>query len=154
MSETQWPTVRGKLQQGHQVASGKAGDARFPHGTLALQAPIFARMGFPIDSFFPGTLNIRIAPHRYEVLQSIRTFRNLKWHPETAAEDFSFYDCRVRTEETGDFKDALVYRPHPETKPDHFQDPTVLEILAPRLEGAIYGTLMELQLPPEQVRIV
>lgn len=154
MNGPEWPTVRGTLQQGHQVASGKAGDPRFPQGTLALQAPLFAKMGFPIDAFHPGTLNLSIAPLQYEVLQPVRRFNNLKWHADTAAEDFSFFDCRIRLLGCGPFNKALVYRPHPETKPEHCQDPSILEILTPWLNGASYGTTLELQLHPQQIRIL
>ena len=149
----EWPVIEGKLVKGHQVASGMANDDRFPEGTLALQAPLFAEMGFPIDHFHFGTLNISIAPKEYETVQSIRTFRNISWHPKTSPEDFSFYDCRVRIPGEKLFKKSLVYRPHPETKPEHFQESTVLEVIAPWIENISYGVTMELAMPPEQIRI-
>ena len=146
-------TVTGTVIEGHRVASGLAGDPRFPDGTLALQAPVFAGLGFPIDGYYGGTLNVSIAPHTYEVIRAIRTFRDVKWHPETATEDFSFFNCRVRTGDDAEYIDALVYRPHPETKPEHFQDPSVLEIIAPRMEGIAYGMKVGLELPAEQLRV-
>jgi hypothetical protein len=148
-----YKSIIGTITQGHQVASGKAKDPRFPNGTLALQAPIFAAKGFTIDTYHPGTINVSIAPLTYEVLKPIRTFRNVKWHPDTPPEDFSFFNCRMRLADDADYVDALVYRPHPETKPEHFQNPSVLEIIAPRMEGIAYGMKVGLELMEEQLRV-
>ena len=38
--------ISGQIVEGHGVASGRAGDPRFPEGTLALQWPIFEKNGF------------------------------------------------------------------------------------------------------------
>ena len=148
-----YKSIIGTIIQGHQVASGKAKDPRFPNGTLALQAPIFATKGFTIDTYHPGTINVSIAPLTYEILKPIRTFRNVKWHPDTPPEDFSFFNCRIRLADDTDYIDALVYRPHPETKPEHFQNPSVLEIIAPRMEGIAYGMKVGLELMEEQLRV-
>ena len=148
-----YKSITGTIIQGHQVASGKAKDPRFPNGTLALQAPIFATKGFTIDTYHPGTINVSIAPLTYEILKPIRTFRNVKWHPDTPPEDFSFFNCRIRLADDTDYIDALVYRPHPETKPEHFQNPSVLEIIAPRMEGIAYGMKVGLELMEEQLRV-
>ena len=149
-----YKSITGTIIQGHQVASGKAKDPRFPNGTLALQAPIFATKGFTIDTYHPGTINVSIAPLTYEILKPIRTFRNVKWHPDTPPEDFSFFNCRMRLVDDADYVDALVYRPHPETKPEHFQNPSVLEILAPHICGISYGSKVDIQLPMQQIEIV
>ena len=146
-----YKSITGTIIQGHQVASGNAKDPRFPNGTLALQAPIFAAKGFTIDTYHPGTINVSIAPLTYEILKPIRTFRDVKWHPDTPPEDFSFFNCRIRLADDADYVDALVYRPHPETKPEHFQDSSVLEIIAPRVEGIAYGLNVSLLLPAEQI---
>jgi hypothetical protein len=148
-----YKTLTGTIIQGHQVASGNAKDPRFPNGTLALQAPIFAAKGFTIDTYHPGTINVSIAPLTYEILKPIRTFRDVKWHPDTPPEDFSFFNCRIRLADDADYVDALVYRPHPETKPEHFQNPSVLEIIAPRMEGIAYGMKVGLELMEEQLRV-
>ena len=149
-----YKSIIGTIIQGHQVASGNAKDPRFPNGTLALQAPIFAAKGFKIDTYHPGTINVSIAPLTYEVLKSIHTFRDVKWHPDTPGEDFSFFNCRIRLADDTDYIDAIVYRPHPETKPEHFQDPSVLEILAPLICGISYGSKVDLQLPRQQLQVV
>jgi hypothetical protein len=48
---------------------------------------------------------------------------------------------------------GLIYFPHPETKPEHFQKPDVLELLLPHVEGLQYGTELTLQVPLEQMLI-
>ena len=148
-----YKSIIGTIIQGHQVASGNAKDPRFPNGTLALQAPIFAAKGFTIDTYHPGTINVSVAPLTYEVLKPIRTFRNVKWHPDTPPENFSFFNCRIRLVDDADYVDALVYRPHPETKPEHFQESSVLEIIAQRMEGIAYGLKVSLLLPAKQILI-
>ena len=149
-----YKSITGTIIQGHQVASGNAKDPRFPNGTLALQAPIFSAKGFTIDTYHPGTINVSIAPLTYKVLKPIRTFRDVKWHPDTPPEDFSFFNCRIRLADDADYVDALVYRPHPETKPEHFQDSSVLEILAPHICGISYGSKVDIQLPMQQIKMV
>ncbi len=52
-----WCWRRG-VRQGHGVASGRAPDSPYPAGTIALQAPLFARHGLDLSPFFPGTLNL------------------------------------------------------------------------------------------------
>lgn len=145
--------VKGKVLKGHRVASGQSGDSRFPEGTLALQKPIFAELGFPLNEYHQGTINVSIVPNTYEVVQPICTFRGVKWHPATVAEDFSFFNCQIRLEVGGKYTDALIYRPHPETKPEHFQDPSVLEILAPFIDGIEYGITVDLQLSAKQIAL-
>jgi hypothetical protein len=159
-----WQQVEGRILAGHGVASGRSGDRRFPGGTIKMQMPFFARHGVDLSAYYPGTLNVSIAPASYEVVAPVLTLRNLKWCPETAAEDFSLFDCRIlvtgpgneerggETEEVR-FVEGLVYRPHPETKPEHFQDPHVLEILAPKLERAEVGGLLRFRLKSAQLRV-
>jgi hypothetical protein len=81
-----------------------------------------------------GTVNVSIAPMSYRVVEPRLTFRSVKWHPTEPAEDFSFFDFRLLR---GDLPpvEGLIYFPHPETKPTHFQNPDVLELLLPFVEG-------------------
>jgi hypothetical protein len=46
---------------------------------------------------------------------------------------------------------GLVYFPHPDTKPEHFQKPDVLELLLPWTEGIEYGTKVQIEVPCEQL---
>jgi len=56
-------------------------------------------------------------------------------------EDFSFKRCRLNG------VDALIYYPHPDTKPDHHQSPDVVEVLAPKMETIVYGSKVVLEIP-------
>jgi len=147
-----WQNVRGVIVPGHRVASGLNEDPRFPGGTLRMQAPHFRARGLDVESFHLATLNVSIAPLRYRVRQARQTFRNVKWHPTEPAEDFSFFDCRVRRDDASPAI-GLIYYPHPETKPEHFQQPDVLELLLPRIEGLHYGAIVDVEVPIEQMII-
>ncbi|MEO0445224.1 MAG: hypothetical protein AAF191_04015 [Verrucomicrobiota bacterium] len=150
--------VIGSLVSGHGVASGQGGDPRFPEGTLRLQMLHFAKEGVDLSAYFPGTLNLSIAPHQFRVKKAPVTLRRIRWCEVLPPEDFSFLPCsfrRVAKEGAEDgFREGLVYYPHPETKPDHFQPPSVLEILAPWTEGLTPGTEMELRVGSEFLDVV
>ena len=143
--------INGIVVSGHGVASGDAGDPRFPAGTLALQLPIFARLGLELEDLYHGTLNISVAPLVPRPQRALTTFRDVKWHPDCPAENFSFFDMRVATIE-GEPLPAYIYWPHPETKPEHFQDPHVVEILAPRLDAIIEGLAVRLWVDPARMK--
>ncbi len=143
------PFHTARIVRGHRVASGMNGDPRFPGGTIAMQLPHFLRLGLDVSRFHPGTLNVSIAPLHYRVLQPRLTFRDLQWHPSEPAESFSFLDCKIIIAQRT--HDALIYLPHPETKPEHFQAPDVLELLAPWIEGLRYGDEIQIQADPAQI---
>ena len=129
--------------RGHRVASGASGDPRFPGGTLAMQRPHFRERGLDFSGWPSATINISVAPLRYRVETPWRTFREVAWHPTEPAEDFSFFRCRVEGVE------ALVYHPHPDTKPEHEQPDDVLEILAREwIDGLGYGDGVVLHVDP------
>ncbi len=138
------------IVQGHRVASGLNGNPKFPGGTLRMQLPFFAALGLDLSAFYPGTLNVSIAPMTYRVGTPRHTFRQLKWHPDDPAEDFSFFDVTVHREQGLPVK-GWIYFPHPETKPVHFQQPDVLELLLPWTEGFSYGDKVSLEVPEEQM---
>lgn len=164
------------ILQGHRVASGLNGNPLFPGGTLRMQLPFFRDLGLDLASYHPGTLNVSIAPFHYRVISPRHTFRGVKWHPTEPAEDFSFFDVVVypgkradegvrqderdgedRTDDGGERVPkpravrGLIYHPHPDTKPAHFQKPEVLELLLPWTEGLAYGQEVRLEAPPEQI---
>ena len=149
---TTWVKVSGHVVQGHGVASGQANDPRFPQGTLKLQMPVFETHGLCLDDYFPGTINISIQPACYEVKQAKYTFRQVKWAENAPPEDFSFFDCRVILPSSKRLP-GLIYYPHPETKPEHFQDPATLEVLTKFIEGMRYGMSIGLELDPQQLRV-
>ncbi len=149
--EKRWVEVKGVVVEGHGIASGRSGGPRFPGGSIALQSPHFLAAGVDLSGYHPGTINISIAPRRYEVRKAAHTLRKLSWLPDYPPEDFSFFDCRLTL--SGRTVDGLVYYPHPETKPEFHQDPHVLEILAPFLEGLQVGDRIVLALPAGQIAV-
>ncbi|MEB3224637.1 MAG: hypothetical protein VKJ86_02410 [Synechococcus sp.] len=146
-----WQTVSGILQRGHQVASGQAKNSPYEAGTIILQTPHFRRLGLDLSAYFPGTLNISIAPRIFALLKPRYTFHNLQWHPDFAPETFSFSPCYIEHRQRR--YDGLIYYPHPETKLGHFQDPSTLEVLAPFIPDLPYGDRLQLSLNTTEVKV-
>ena len=144
--------ITARLVEGHRVASGLNRSPRFPGGTLRMQFPHFLARGLDLSAFHLGTLNVSIVPLAYRVLKARHTFTNVKWHPTEPAEDFSFFDVRVVCPDQTPV-DGLIYFPHPDTKPEHFQQPDVLELLLPFVEGLHYGMALTLDIPTNQMVI-
>lgn len=152
MNSSAWPSVLATIVPGHQVASGLNGNPHFPGGTLRMQAPYFLALGLDLGTYHGGTINVSIAPCAYRVVQAALTFRQVKWHPTEPAEDFSFFDVRVIRSDAPPVS-GKIYYPHPDTKPQHFQRPDVLELLLPFMEGLSYGMVLSLEIPAEQMLI-
>ena len=149
---THWQSISARVVAGHQVASGRKNDPRFPGGTLRMQAPFFRELGFDLGAFHGGTINVSIAPHAYRVVKAPTTFRQVRWHPVEPAEDFSFFDVRV-VRPGGAMVAGKIYYPHPDTKPEHFQQPDVLELLLPYLEDITNGAELTIEIPADQILI-
>ena len=147
-----YKSVLGTIVQGHGVASGQGGDPRFPGGTIQMQQAAFTARGLCLDGYFPGTINVSIRPHRYIVKCAKQTLRQIKWADHAPPEDFSFFDCRLVLK-AGEPVSGLIYYPHPETKPEHFQDSATLEVLSPYIDGLHYGTAITLELDPAQLLV-
>ncbi|RYD48573.1 MAG: hypothetical protein EOP83_26335 [Verrucomicrobiaceae bacterium] len=143
-----------KIVPGHRVASGGNNDPRFPGGTIRMQIPHFKDLGIDLTPFYPGTINVGIAPRVYQVVSAPYTFRDVRWHPEEPAEDFSFFDVELLADDNESVIAAgLIYHPHPDTKPEHFQKPDVLELLLPYVEGIAYGRTLRLRTRKSQILI-
>jgi hypothetical protein len=144
------PRVNARIVPGHQVASGKNGNPKFPGGTLHMQSAHFAALGLDLSGFYKGTINVAIAPLRYRVVRAPLTFRQVKWHASEPPEDFSFFDvCLLRPNSQPVV--GKIYYPHPDTKPTHFQQPDVLELLLPYVQGLVYGEEVQLRVPAVQM---
>jgi hypothetical protein len=150
--EEDFGMILATIVQGHRVASGLNGNPRFPGGTMRMQLPFFRELGLDLSGYHLGTLNVSIAPMSYCVVKPKWTFHALKWHPTEPAEDFSFFDVIVQRDDAAPVS-GLIYFPHPDTKPEHFQKPDVLELLLPWTEGLAYGTKIRLEVSVEQMRI-
>jgi len=144
--------VRGIVVPGHGVASGACDDPRFPEGTIALQKPVFRSRGLNLDRFYSGTINLSIAPLLYRIKQARYRFHGLSWTDKAAAEDFSFLDCNLLLK-GGSWQEGVIYYPHPETKPEHFQSPETLEILTYRILGLAYGDPLTIEVENAQIEL-
>ena len=142
--------VPGVVIRGHGVASGRAGDPRFPHGTVAMQVPFFRERGLDLAGFHPGTVNVDVSPLSFRPGPDALLFERVKWHPDLPAETFSF--ARAALVRGGDRFPAWIYWPHPETKPEHFQPGGVAEILAPFVPGLACGDRVAIETAPSQAR--
>ena len=141
--------VSGIVVEGHRVASGPSKE--YPYSSLERQKPFFKAGGLDLDGFFTGTLNVSIAPFRFEMVKPVCTFRQIAWTDLHPPEDFSFSPCKVR------FKnkeyEGYIYYPHPETKIRHFQNPLVIEVITEKIPGVRYGSRLGLALDPDAIRI-
>lgn len=130
-------SARGVVVTGHGVASGRSADSPFEAGTIELQAPHFHERGLDLSAYRSATINVDLAPHALRLLEPRWRFEDVAWTTVHPPETFSFVECRLTW--AGRTVDALLYHPHPETKPMHHQPGTVVEVLAPHLEGLSYG---------------
>ena len=141
--------VRGRIVEGYRVASGPSAD--YPYGALSRQRPLFAARGLDLSNYFNGTLNIDISPHTFKLVRPEFTFYNVKWTDLHPPEHFSFSRCK------GIFKeveyDGWVYDPHPETKLRHFQNPSLLEVIAEEIKDIQYGEKVEVSMNPQEISI-
>lgn len=146
---TQWITVHGILVQGYHVASGPSAD--YPYGALDRQRPIFAARGFDLSGYFNGTLNIDIRPHKFAMVRPEYTFHHVEWTDLHPPEHFSFSRCSVLYK--GVEYDGWVYYPHPETKIRNFQNPSLLEVIAPPIPGIQYGDELDVRVNSAEISI-
>lgn len=148
----QWSTVPGKVAEGYQVASGQTEKSPYPEGALAMQLPHFLDRGFDLRSYFLGTLNVAISPYQFRMVQPEITLEQVAWTDAHDPETFSFSRCRLSwMDET---YEGWIYYPHPETKPMHFQQPEMIEVLMPKIEGLGYGDRVELSVLSDEVEIL
>ena len=116
-----------------------------------MQTPFFKALGLDLAPFFPGTININISPNQFKLIAPQYTFRNVEWAEGFSAEDFSFSPCRLSYQNTN--FDGLIYYPHPETKVRHFQNPSIVEVIAPLILGLKYGDRITLSVNTEQIQM-
>jgi hypothetical protein len=141
--------LHGILTRGHQVASRPSKD--YPYSTLEKQKPFFKSLGLDLYEYFNGTLNISIAPFTFRMSAPQLTFELLEWTDLHPPETFSFSRCKVI------FKDVeyegWVYYPHPETKKTHFQNSSLIEVIAQEIPNIRYGDAVELWINADEIQI-
>lgn len=135
----------GTVVAGHGVASGRWAGSPFGAGTIELQAPHLAAQGVDLTGYHHATINVDVSPFALRMTDPQWTATDVEWTDAHGAETFSFAQCRLT--HAGRTVDALVYQPHPETKPEmNHQPPTVVELLAPFLDGLAYGDPVTIEL--------
>ena len=145
----QWTLIHGTLVQGYRVASGPSKD--YPYGALDRQRPLFKARGLDLNSYFNGTLNIDIQPHIFKLLKPEFTFQHVEWTDLHPPEHFSFSRCKVIYKDIE--YEGWVYYPHPETKLRHFQNPSLLEVIAVPIPDIKYGDELDVLVNPEEILV-
>jgi hypothetical protein len=142
-------TISGTVVSGHRIASGQAENGPYPRGALNMQKPFFKALGLDLDPFYEGTLNISIAPATFTVKDPEFTFPSVEWTDRHPPENFSFSRCRLTFD--GREYAGWVYYPDPATKKAHFQDPTVVEVVAPFIPDIREGDSVSLGLNTDEI---
>jgi hypothetical protein len=137
------------LVQGYRVASSPSKD--YPYGALDRQRPFFKAGGLDLSKYFNGSLNIDIRPLQISVRNPEFTCRYVEWTNLHPPEHFSFSNCKVMFRDLE--YDGWVYYPHPETKLRHFQNPSMLEVIAMLIPGILYGDTLQVLLNPEELAV-
>jgi hypothetical protein len=150
MSEP-WKVLQGRVVGGHRIASGQAENGPYPRGALAMQKPFFKAGGLDLDAYYEGTINVSIAPCTFTVENPEFTFPTVEWTDRHPPENFSFSRCRLTFNETE--YQGWVYYPDPATKKAHFQDPSVVEMIAPFVPGIKVGDRVKLALNTGEIRL-
>ena len=146
----QWTRVNGILLQGYRVASGPSTD--YPYGALDRQRPLFKERGLDLNAYFNGTLNIDIQPNTFKLLKPEFTFHHVEWTDLHPPEHFSFSRCKVIYKDIE--YEGWVYYPHPETKLRHFQNPSLLEVIAVHIPQIKYGDSLDVLVNPEEILVM
>ena len=144
--------VNAVVRQGHGVASGKAKDPRYPKGTLNAQFEHFIRKGLDLSRYFPGTINLDIAPYSIKIMKPKYFLENINWSGFIPPENFYFFDVSLHIN-NNTYK-GLIYMPDPATKADHFQNPTILELLLPKIDGLKYGDSVIVEVDDQQIELI
>ena len=144
---SQWISLRGVIVQGYRVASGPSKD--YPYGALERQKPIFKSRGLNLDGYFNGTLNIDIRPYTFQLIKPEFTFHNVEWTDLHPPEHFSFSRCKVVYKDIE--YEGWIYYPHPETKRRHFQNPSLLEVIAYPIPEIQYGDEVQVFVNPDEI---
>jgi hypothetical protein len=131
-------SAEGIVVQGHGIASCNNSYNLFTQGSISMQFPFFKKCGFDVSHFFMGTINISFRNFKFELINPVHHFPKVKWCADLPAENFSFFSCNLNLLDNSPV-DALVYWPHPSTKPAFYQDSSVLEFLAPKMANIGYG---------------
>ncbi|RAJ15407.1 hypothetical protein [Arenibacter echinorum] len=143
--------VKAIVKQGHGVASGKAKDPRYPNGTLKAQYQHFSQKGLDLSPYFLGTINLDIAPYFFKILKPKYFLENINWSTHIPPENFYFFDVSLHINKNS--YNGLIYMPDPATKAEHFQNPTILEVILPKIEELNYGDTVIIEVDDKQIEL-
>jgi hypothetical protein len=144
-------TVSGTIIKGYGAASGVGSKEYYPEGTIKMQLPYFQKGGLDLSAFHMGTINVDIAPYSFKVLKPLFTFKNIDWSPYIPSENFFFFDSKLNFQ--SNIYTGLIYLPDPETKIEHHQKPSMLELIMPYIKGIQYGDVVEIDVNSNQLSI-
>jgi len=144
--------LNGVLVKGYQIASGTSPITPYKDGSIKLQKPLFEERGFCMKDLYLATLNIDIPNHEFTIIKPSYHFENLKWEKDFPAETFSIVSCTLVYKKKQ--YDVYIYYPHVETKSDHIQKKSTLEILSPFVDGITYGDKVEVRIDMQTIQIV
>ena len=147
----EWLT--GRLCAGHGVASGISKESPYPDGTIRMQYPVFKSLGLDLSGCYFGTLNLDFAPLEVSLSNPDHLFKKVQWTNLHPSETFSFWSVQIKTPQS-EVVNGWIYYPHPETKSRHWQPPTTLELLAPRLEGVETGGVIHLYDRDQRIKLI
>jgi hypothetical protein len=77
------------------------------------------------------------------------TFYHVEWTNLHPPEHFSFSRCKVVYKDIE--YEGWVYYPHPETKRRHFQNPSLLEVIAYPIPEIQYGDEVQVFVNPDEI---
>ena len=143
----------GRLCAGHGVASGISDESPYPEGTIRMQSPVFKTLGLDLSDCYFGTLNVDFAPLEVSLSKPDHLFEKVHWTELHPPETFSFWSVEIKANEAEVVR-GWVYYPHPETKERHWQPPTTLELLAPRLSGMEPGGTIQFRDQDHRIKLV
>ena len=147
----EWLT--GRLRAGHGVASGTSNESPYPDGTIRMQTPVFMALGLDLTNCYFGTLNVDFSPLEVSLSNPDHLFEKVRWTELHPPETFSFWSVQIKAREA-EVVGGWIYYPHPETKQRHWQPPTTLELIAPRLTGVNEGCTIHLHDERRRIKLV
>lgn len=128
------------------LSSKKAG------GTIVRQIPHFLEFGVDLTSFHPATINVSVAPLLLKFERPTHSIAALKWHPDYAPENFSFFDCEIGF--AGDQFSGFIYLPHRDQALGAIAGAQYVEVIARKIPALEYGSLLQLKVPNKQISVL
>ena len=142
--------VVGVVTEGYRIASGLGNNNPFGGSTIKMQMPLFRERGLDLSGFYPGTLNVSIAPRIRTILIKEPNYCGLRWHDDRV-EDFFIFKCRLYF--NGVPYDGWIYHPNKGENARHQHRPDTFEILAPPIPGIVYGDHVVLVVNSDEIHI-